>query len=55
MIKNTAIYKENFEHGTENLLITGVSSGFGNKMTKQLLEKGDTVIEMVRNTRKWRI
>ena len=24
-------------------LITGVSSGFGNEMTKQLLKKGDTV------------
>ena len=33
-------------------LITGVSSGFGNEMTKQLLEKGDTVIGTVRNTKK---
>ena len=33
-------------------LITGVSSGFGNEMTKQLLEKGDTVIGTVRNTNK---
>lgn len=33
-------------------LITGVSSGFGNKMTKQLLAKGDTVIGTVRNTDK---
>ncbi len=33
-------------------LITGVSSGFGNEMTKQLLEKGDTVIGTVRNTAK---
>ena len=33
-------------------LITGVSSGFGNKMTKQLLERGDTVIGTVRNTNK---
>ena len=32
--------------------ITGVSSGFGNEMTKQLLEKGDTVIGTVRNTKK---
>jgi NADP-dependent 3-hydroxy acid dehydrogenase YdfG len=30
-------------------LITGVSSGFGNEMTKQLLEKGDTVIGTVRS------
>ena len=35
-------------------LITGVSSGFGNEMTKQLLEKGDTVIGTVRNTAKVR-
>lgn len=33
-------------------LITGVSSGFGNEMTKQLLAKGDTVIGTVRNTGK---
>ena len=33
-------------------LITGVSSGFGTEMTKQLLEKGDTVIGPVRNTNK---
>lgn len=31
-------------------LITGVSSGFGFEMTKQLLEKGDTVIGTVRKT-----
>lgn len=30
-------------------LITGVSSGFGLEMTKQLLEKGDTVVGTVRN------
>lgn len=33
-------------------LITGVSSGFGNEMTKQLLAKGDTVIGTVRNAGK---
>lgn len=33
-------------------LITGVSSGFGYEMTKQLLEKGDVVIGTVRNTEK---
>lgn len=33
-------------------LITGVSSGFGNEMTKQLLAKGDIVIGTVRNTDK---
>lgn len=35
-----------------NWLITGVSSGFGYEMTKQLLENGDTVIGTVRNTNK---
>jgi NAD(P)-dependent dehydrogenase (short-subunit alcohol dehydrogenase family) len=33
-------------------LITGVSSGFGYEMTKQLLEKGDSVVGTVRNTKK---
>lgn len=33
-------------------LITGVSSGFGNEMTKQILAKGDKVIGTVRNTAK---
>ena len=33
-------------------LITGVSSGFGYEMTKQLLERGDTVVGTVRNTKK---
>lgn len=33
-------------------LITGVSSGFGYEMTKQLLEKGDTVVGTVRGTEK---
>lgn len=35
-------------------LITGVSSGFGYELTKQLLEKGDTVIGTVRNVDKVR-
>lgn len=35
-------------------LITGISSGFGYEVTKQLLEKGDTVIGTVRNTEKVR-
>lgn len=33
-------------------LITGVSSGFGYEMTKQLLKNGDTVVGTVRNTKK---
>ena len=33
-------------------MITGVSSGFGYEMTRQLLERGDTVIGTVRNTNK---
>ena len=33
-------------------LITGVSSGFGKAMTKQLLERGDRVIGTVRNRKK---
>ena len=33
-------------------LITGVSSGFGNEMTKQLLTQGDRVIGTVRNRKK---
>lgn len=33
-------------------LITGVSSGFGYEMTKQLLESGNTVIGTVRNMKK---
>lgn len=33
-------------------LITGVSSGFGYEMTKQLLKKGDTVVGTVRSTGK---
>lgn len=33
-------------------LITGVSSGFGYEMTRQLLEAGDTVVGTVRNTKK---
>jgi NADP-dependent 3-hydroxy acid dehydrogenase YdfG len=33
-------------------LITGVSSGFGKEMTKQLLAKGETVIGTVRNKEK---
>lgn len=33
-------------------LITGVSSGFGKEMTRQLLEKGETVIGTVRQKEK---
>ena len=33
-------------------LITGVSSGFGNEMARQLLKKGDLVIGTVRNREK---
>lgn len=33
-------------------LITGVSSGFGNEMTKQILAQGDRVIGTVRNRSK---
>lgn len=33
-------------------LITGISSGFGCEITKQLLEKGDTVVGTVRKTDK---
>lgn len=36
----------------KNWLITGVSSGFGHELTKQLLEKGDRVIGTVRNRNK---
>lgn len=35
-------------------LITGISSGFGYELTKQLLEKGDTVIGTVRDATKIR-
>lgn len=34
---------------TKTYLITGVSSGFGYEMTKQLLAKGETVVGTVRN------
>ena len=33
-------------------LITGVSSGFGKAMTKQLLERGNRVVGTVRNRNK---
>lgn len=36
----------------KNWLITGISSGFGHELTKQLLEKGDVVIGTVRNEKK---
>ena len=48
-MKNITIFKEE-QKMSRTWLITGVSSGFGNEMTKQLLEKGDTVIGTVRNT-----
>lgn len=37
---------------TRKWLITGVSSGFGYEMTKQLLARGDTVVGTVRDTKK---
>ncbi|MFD1670883.1 SDR family oxidoreductase [Agrilactobacillus yilanensis] len=37
---------------TKTWLITGISSGFGLAMTKQLLAAGNTVIGTVRNTKK---
>lgn len=33
-------------------MITGVSSGFGYELTRQLLERGDKVIGTVRNKKK---
>ena len=33
-------------------LITGVSSGFGKAMTKQLLKRGNRVVGTVRNRKK---
>lgn len=37
---------------SKSWLITGVSSGFGYEMTKQLLERGDIVVGTVRNVAK---
>ncbi|MFC4771543.1 SDR family oxidoreductase [Enterococcus hermanniensis] len=37
---------------SKTYLITGVSSGFGYEMTKQLLAKGETVVGTVRNDKK---
>ena len=37
---------------TRTWLITGVSSGFGRELTEQLLDRGDTVVGTVRDTRK---
>ena len=36
----------------KNWLITGISSGFAQELTKQLLEKGDVVVGTVRNEKK---
>ena len=37
---------------TKTWMITGVSSGFGNELAKQLLSRGEKVIGTVRNTNK---
>jgi short-subunit dehydrogenase len=46
------LYRKRYKTMSRTWLITGVSSGFGYEMTKPLLEKGDSVVGTVRNTKK---
>lgn len=54
LIMQRKIKKGRVKFMTRTWLITGISSGFGLNMAKQLLEKGDTVVGTVRNTEKVR-